>query len=244
MPRISLSLSLGLIFSPLPLLAQDTSRIAVISAFEPEWIALQEDLEGAEETVINGNRFISGTLGWNDVSNNRAYAANELFLTGNGISLYYALKRDANTAALADDTEHALWPSGVAGSTPMRVLILNAMVFKHSRYPNAAKEFIRFMMESEQYDPWLTQSFGYWAQPLRAYAESQVWKTDPKILAYKDTMQDSLWLSYKGPINEQSAGLVADYVMVDMVAAASTGSATPEDAAREAERRARRYYRS
>ena len=32
--------------------------------------------------------------------------------------------------------------------------------------------------------------------------------------------------------------------MVDMVAAASTGDSTPEDAAKEAERRAKRYYRS
>jgi len=45
-----------------PLAAQDAPMTAVISAFEPEWLALQADLENAEETIINGNRFISGTL--------------------------------------------------------------------------------------------------------------------------------------------------------------------------------------
>ncbi|WP_299365105.1 5'-methylthioadenosine/S-adenosylhomocysteine nucleosidase [uncultured Paracoccus sp.] len=45
-----------------PLAAQDSPVTAVISTFEPEWIALQADLENAEETVLNGNRFISGTL--------------------------------------------------------------------------------------------------------------------------------------------------------------------------------------
>ncbi len=37
-------------------------RIAVMSAFEPEWLALQEAVEGAETDVINGNRFVTGTL--------------------------------------------------------------------------------------------------------------------------------------------------------------------------------------
>ena len=40
----------------------DTPRIAVISAFEPEWQILKAKVEGADETVINGNRFVTGTL--------------------------------------------------------------------------------------------------------------------------------------------------------------------------------------
>jgi multiple sugar transport system substrate-binding protein len=36
---------------------------------------------------------------------------------------------------------------------------------------------------------------------------------------------------------------MADYVLVDMFAAAVTGQMTPEEAAAEAERRANRYYR-
>ncbi|HYZ33097.1 MAG TPA: extracellular solute-binding protein [Crenalkalicoccus sp.] len=187
--------------------------------------------------------FISGTLGWNDVSNNRAYAANELFLTGNGISLYYALKKDAATAAMAEDTEHALWPSGAAGSPPMRVLILNGMVFRHSRFPNAAKEFIRFMMEAEQYDRWLTGCLGYWSHPLEAYGRSAVWSSDPKLLVLRDAMGFRFWDGYKGPITQASGSVTAEYILVQMCAAVASGQATPEAAVREAERRTRRYYR-
>ena len=60
------------------------------------------------------------------------------------------------------------------------------MVFKHSRYPNAAKEYLRFMMEAEQYDPWLVGCGGYWAHPLNAYGESEVWRSDPKLAVYRD----------------------------------------------------------
>lgn len=52
--------------SALPL-AAETSRIAVMSAFPPEWVSLQADLEGAQTEVINGRKFITGTLAGQDV---------------------------------------------------------------------------------------------------------------------------------------------------------------------------------
>ncbi|WP_197054605.1 5'-methylthioadenosine/S-adenosylhomocysteine nucleosidase [Paracoccus sp. PAMC 22219] len=62
--------ALALMLSAAPLAAQtpdDTSRIAVMSAFEPEWISLQADLEGAETQTINGTEFITGTLSGQEV---------------------------------------------------------------------------------------------------------------------------------------------------------------------------------
>ena len=67
MRTLPLQSCLAIALSSAPAMAQERSRIAVISAFEPEWIALQEDLQGAEETVINGNRFLTGTLGGREV---------------------------------------------------------------------------------------------------------------------------------------------------------------------------------
>jgi multiple sugar transport system substrate-binding protein len=63
--------------------------------------------------------FIPGTPSWNDVSNNRAYSAGEISLTANGVSLYFALKNDPATAAIAEDTEHQLLPKGLAATSPM-----------------------------------------------------------------------------------------------------------------------------
>ena len=58
--------------------------------------------------------FIPGTTSWNDVSNNRAYSAGEISLTANGVSLYFSMKNDPATKAIADDTEHQLLPKGKA----------------------------------------------------------------------------------------------------------------------------------
>jgi multiple sugar transport system substrate-binding protein len=187
--------------------------------------------------------FIAGTPSWNDVSNNRAYSSQEISLTANGVSLYFALKNDPATAAIAEDTEHQFLPKGLATTSPMGGLTLNAMVFKHSPYPNAAKAFLQFMLEKEQYEPWLNANSGYWAQPLAAYADAAVWSGDPKVKIFRDTMKNQYWNGYKGPISTATGAVNADYVLVQMCASVATDAATPEAAAAEAERRAKRYFR-
>jgi multiple sugar transport system substrate-binding protein len=188
--------------------------------------------------------FIPGTLAWTDISNNRAYTAQELWLTQNGVSLYFSLKNDPATAAIAEDTQMTPMPKGLADSPPNAGLTLNAMIFRHSRFPNAARALLAFLMEAEQYDPWLQANIGYWSQPLNAYAESAVWQSDPKITIFRDTMNSKFWNGYRGPITEGSVAATADYVMVQMCAAVASGQATPQAAAREAERRAQRFFRA
>jgi adenosylhomocysteine nucleosidase len=54
-----------------PLQAADrldpTPRVAVISAFEPEWKVLKADIEGARSTTVNGVEFVTGKLGGRNV---------------------------------------------------------------------------------------------------------------------------------------------------------------------------------
>ncbi len=187
--------------------------------------------------------FIAGTPSWNDVSNNRAYSSQEIALTANGVSLYFSLKNDPATKAIAEDSEHQLLPKFLAKSSPMSGLTLNAMVFKHSQYPNAAKAFLTYMLEKDQYEPWLNANSGYWSQPLAAYADAKVWTEDPKVAIFKDTMHSKYYAGYKGPISTATGAVRADYVTVQMFAAVATGASTPEAAAAEAEQRCKRYFR-
>jgi multiple sugar transport system substrate-binding protein len=187
--------------------------------------------------------FVPGVMSWNDISNNRAYASKELFLTSNGVSLYFSLKNDPATKEIADDTEHAPLVKGMAKTAPMSATILNGMVFKHSKFPNAAKAYLAFMMEAEQYDPWLTGCLGYWSHPLKAYDKSKVWDSDPKIALYRATMNNQYWSGYKGPITQAAGTVAAEYILVQMFASVASGQATPDAAVKEAERRTKRYYR-
>src|ERR1700710_1169679 len=99
---------------------------------------------------------------------------------------------------------------------------MNAMVFKHSRYPNAEKDYLRFMMEAEQYDPWLTGCLGYWSQPLKAYGQSAVWSSDPKLGVYRDAMDTPFYEGYAGPITPASGAVAENWVLVDMFARVAT----------------------
>ena len=188
---------------------------------------------------------IPGTLSWGDPSNNKAYAAGEISVTFNGVSIYFALKNspDPKLQAMAADTNHQLQPLGLAKHPPASSLVVNAMVFKHSKYPNAAKEYLRFMMEAPQYAPWLAGCLGYWSNPLKAYAKMAFWDQDPKVKPYLGSMDTPYYDSYRGPISAAASAIAANYTLVDMFASVATGNATPEAAVKQAARQAARYLK-
>jgi multiple sugar transport system substrate-binding protein len=189
--------------------------------------------------------FVPGTLSWLDPSNNKAFLDGQISWTINGISVYYAAKNseDEKIKALVEDIGHAILPVGPVGRPTELHLTVPAMVFAYTQYPNAAKDYIRFMLEREQYVPWQEASIGYFSQPLREYEKSPIWTADPKHTPYRDLMANMLWPGYAGSLGYASAGVMADFVMVNMVAQAASGDKTPEEAAAEAQKRAERYYK-
>jgi multiple sugar transport system substrate-binding protein len=190
--------------------------------------------------------FIPGTLSWLDPNNNKAFLAGEIGCTANGISVYYSAKNstDPSMQALAKDIEHVNMPVGPVGKPTELHLFTQGMVFKYSKYPNAAKEYLRFMMEKEQYEPWQQAAIGYVTQPLAAYESNPIWTVDPKHTPYRDTVKNMLWNGYGGKLGPASAAAMADYVVVNMFAEAASGQQTPKDAAARAEKRAMRYYKT
>jgi multiple sugar transport system substrate-binding protein len=117
------------------------------------------------------------------------------------------------------------------------------MIMKYTKYPKAAKEFLRFMMEQEQFDPWLTGAQGYVAPPLAAYAKSAIWTSDPKNTPYRDAVKNLRPAGYAGKLGYASAGAAADFIVINMVAEAISGSKSPKEAMERAQKRAERYYK-
>ncbi|RVH78707.1 carbohydrate ABC transporter substrate-binding protein [Sinorhizobium meliloti] len=190
--------------------------------------------------------FIPGTESWLDINNNRAFLAGQVSLTANGVSLYYAAKKDAALAELAADIRTTNFPVGPVGPVGQSVELhqtSSILLFKHSKYPEAAKAYLKFMMEADQMNAWIEGSSAYCCQPLKAFADNPVWTSDPIHAPYARASETLRPNGYAGPLGYASAGVMADYVLVDMFASAVTGQATPEDAVIEAERRANRYYR-
>jgi len=215
----------------------DTNNKVVIDS--PETI---KGLEYAKEMYAT---FIPGTLSWLDPNNNKAFLDNQISVTNNGISIYYAAKNstDPKIHDLAADINHASFPIGPVGVPTESHLFFNQMIMKYTKYPNAAKEFLRFMMEWEQFDPWLTGAGGYVAQPLAAYEKSAIWTVDPKNTPYRDGVKNMRPSGYAGKLGYASAGAGADFIVCNMVAEAASGSKTPKEAAERAQKRAERYYK-
>ncbi len=189
--------------------------------------------------------FIPGTLSWLDPNNNKAFLDGQISVTCNGISIYYAAKTspDPKLKEIALDIQHANMPIGPVGRSTELNLLFPMMVFKYSKFPNAAKEYLRFMMEKEQYEPWQQAAIGYVTQPLRAYESNPIWTVDPKHTPYRDAMKVMQPNGFAGDMGYASAASMADFIMVNMVAEAASGSKTPKEAAERAEKRAQRYYK-
>jgi multiple sugar transport system substrate-binding protein len=225
-----------LIWSHGGMLVDKTNKVVIDS---PETI---KALEYGKEMY---GTFAPGTLSWLDPNNNKAFLDGQISITNNGISIYYAAKNstDPKIKEMVADINHAPFPIGPAGVPTESHLFFNQMIMKYTKYPQAAKEFLRFMMEKEQFDPWLTAAGGYIAHPLDAYAQTAIWTSDPKHTAYRDCVKNMRPAGYAGKLGYASAGAGADFIIVNMVAEAASGSKTPKEAAERAQKRAERYYK-
>jgi multiple sugar transport system substrate-binding protein len=218
-------------------LVDETDRVAINSR---ETIAA---LEYARELYPT---FVPGTLSWLDPSNNKAFLAGQISLTYNGISIYYVAKTSTDPAlrAIAADMQHAHFPIGPVGRPTELSPFAPAWVFKYTQYPDAAREYLRFMLEREQYEAWERASLGYFAQPLRAYESDPLWSEDPQYAPFREGPSMTLHPGYAGKEGVASAACIADFIVVNMVAEAATGQLSPQAAAARAELRARRYYKT
>jgi multiple sugar transport system substrate-binding protein len=215
----------------------DNSNKVVINS--PETI---KALEFAKELYPT---FVPGTLSWLDPNNNKAFLDGQISVTANGISIYYAAKnaQDPKVKEMAADIQHANFPIGPVGQPTEYNLFLNQMIFKYTKYPKAAKEFLRFMMEEEQFGPWMQAAIGYVCQPLKAYEKNPIWTSDPKHTPYRNSMAVMRPVGYSGKMGYASAACISDFIVLDMVAEAASGSKPPKEAAERAQQRAERYYR-
>ncbi len=188
--------------------------------------------------------YIEGVLSWLDPSNNKAFLADQIGLTANGISIYTVAKNSPEPAlqAIAADMDHAPLPIGPVGFPTEQQNILNTYVYKYCKYPNAAREYLRFMWEKPQVDYWETKSNGYIAPPLPSWNDNPIWTADPKVTPFRDVLKRSLDNGYSGALGAASAAVMGDFVLVDMFAEACTGDQTVQAAAARAAERAKRYY--
>ena len=187
--------------------------------------------------------FIPGTESWLDINNNRAFLAGQVSLTANGVSLYYAAAKDPAMAEIAEDIRTTNLPIGPVGKSVELHQTTSLSIFNHTKYPEAAKAYLQFMYGTDRMNAWIEGASAYCCQALKGFANNPVWTSNPVHAAYAKASESLRPNGYAGPLGYASAGVMADYVLVDMFAEAVIGQSSTDDAIANAARRANRYYR-
>jgi multiple sugar transport system substrate-binding protein len=197
-------------------------------------------LEYAKQLYEN---MIPGVVSWNDASNNKAFLANEIHWTNNGISIYVAASKDPSKKEIAEDMNHAYFPIGPAGKPTELHLMYPVLAMTYTKYPQACKALIAFMLEAANFNPWIEAAQGYLTHWLNAYDTNPVWTADPKRTPYRDVAKRTLTAGGLGSVGEKAATAIADFVVVDMFANYCSGREDVKGAIKIAERQLSRIYR-
>ncbi len=200
----------------------------------------EKALEFAKQLYDN---MIPGVASWNDASNNKAFLAGEIHWTDNSISIYAAARRDPTKTDIADDMDHAYYPIGPVGKPTELHLMFPLLAMTHTKYPQACKALMAFMLEANQFNPWIEAAAGYLTPGLTAYDANPVWTSDPKRTLYRDVAKRSLTVGGLGSVGEKAASAISDFVLVDMFASYCTGREEAKGAIKIAERQLQRIYR-
>jgi multiple sugar transport system substrate-binding protein len=186
---------------------------------------------------------IPGTAAWNDASNNKAFLAGEINWTDNGISIYVAAKKDPTKINIAKDMDHAVWPVGPIGKPTELHLMYPILAMTHTKYPQACKALIAFMLEADQFNKWLEASQGYLTHCLNAYDKNPIWTADPKNTIFGEAGKRTLTAGGLGSVGEKAAAAIADFIVLDMFASFCTGREDAKGSIKIAERQLQRIYR-
>ena len=179
-------------------------------------------------------------LGWTDVSNNKAWMADQISCTNNAESILWFAKRDF--PEIAKVTDQAQNPQGPKG----RFHLLNAVshsIFAFSPVKEEARAFLRWLTAEKQLGGWYASADSYYQPLLHVYDNAPMWDVEPRNKPYRDALANAHLPGWPAPASRHLAESVAKYVVVDMFAKACAGSSIKE-VIKTAEAQLREIYKS
>ena len=183
---------------------------------------------------------LEDSMGWTDVSNNKAWMAEQISCTNNAESILWFAKR--NFPDIAKVTDQAQNPAGPKG----RFHLLNCVshgIFNFSPVKQEAHDFLKWLMQEKQLGAWYEVADSYYQPFLHAYDNAKMWQVEPRNIPYRDAMKTAHLPGWPAPPDRRLAENIAKYVVVDMFAKACAGTAT-KDAIKAAEAQLKDIYKA
>ena len=177
-------------------------------------------------------------LSWDDASNNRFMLSGKGSWTRNAISIYEAARQ--KNPEMAKQINHTIPPKGPArrlGITPT----LSLAIWKFSKNQELAKDFLRFLFDTEQYNGFIEAGAGFNQPFLKRYDEHPIWSRDPKLQALIGFANWSALSGWPGPPTRGAPLVFNTYIIPNMFAKAVGGMPT-KDAIAWAEQEIKKAY--
>jgi multiple sugar transport system substrate-binding protein len=183
---------------------------------------------------------LEDVLGWTDISNNKAWMAEQISCTNNAESILFVAKRDFPD--LGKVTQQSLNPAGPKGRYHLLGAISHS-IFNFSPVATEAHDFLHWLSAPKQLGAWYASAVSYYQPLLHGYDQAPMWFVEPRNLPYRDALASSHLPGWPAPPDRPLAESVAKYVVVDMFAKACTGTPT-KDAIKAAAAQLKEIYRS
>lgn len=163
-------------------------------------------------------------LSWDDTSNNRAFLGETISATLNGASIYFVAKRNwvKKKNPFVWRLYHFLNPEGPAGRFHTFGQ-QSSCIMKHSKMQTAAKNYIRFIMQDENFEKFFVINNGYVKGPKPKWQKHPMWSYDPALTPYRDMATYGRHFGWPGPYDRRSSEVLAKYIIVDLFARAAKG---------------------
>jgi multiple sugar transport system substrate-binding protein len=182
-----------------------------------------------------------GGLAWDDSSNNRAFYGETISASLNGASIYFnARYRKQGPPGLADKIGHFLNPAGPAGRYHA-ILPFTHCITRYSKQQNAARDFIRFVMNKKNYERYILVQKGYGLGAAPEWENHPFWKEDTAVEPYRLNAKYGRNFGYAGGFNRKASEVQAKYIIIDLFARVAKGDSTASSIA-QAERELKNVY--
>jgi multiple sugar transport system substrate-binding protein len=184
---------------------------------------------------------------WDDSGNNTAFLADEISATLNGASIYFVgagLDGKTPPKPWADQMDHFLPPKGPAGQFAWFLDVTHGIpTYVKGKDLDASKEFLRYVYDPKQFDPWFELQKGYSVGPGNRLEQSPAWNDWPKPLQpFRTAGKIARALGYAGQPTTATNEVFAKYVIVNMFARAAVQGMSPEESVQQAEAEMKQIY--
>jgi len=121
-------------------------------------------------------------FGWTDVSNNKAFFAEQISCTNNAESILWLGKRGfPEIGRVTDQAQNPMGPKG-------RFHLMNSVchsIFNFSPAKDEARAFLRWLTDEKQLGAWYASADSYYQSLLRGYDNAPMWQVEPSPTAMR-----------------------------------------------------------